>query len=441
MIKQYDYITVYKSDETDFSHNGLRILCPTDCKITETLNGEYSITLTHPFDELGNWQFLIEYNILKVQGQLFRIYRKNTSMTSDGTKERTVDALHIFYDLNFYYISDCRPVQKNGPDALAWIMSHTYTRRGNGHANAKQPNVQFSFFSDIYGDNRGDPPEDLQYRHTAYYVDMTPTKALIGADNCFTNVWGGELIRDNFNVTINKMRGKINAFDIRYSVNMLEIDQDVDYSDYCEAVIWTGTYKYTDVGEEKEQEYKGIATLTRLNMPALPIIPMKSVKLTVKQEDMASNPTTDDIKKAFEKAARDYMLTNCSPIVNYRVSFANLTDYDLYKDFINLQSCDLGDIGTIYNDKLGINTTQQIVKKTIDGITGDVLSIELGSLRKSFTSDGKVNGGYDSVRTELIKNEISSNNTWENLGNDGYTLTQLDMTWDELSGNVAMEEV
>ena len=66
-MKQYEYISVYKSDETDFSHNGIRILCPTECKITEVLNGEYSLTLTHPFDDLGNWKFLIEYNIIKVQ--------------------------------------------------------------------------------------------------------------------------------------------------------------------------------------------------------------------------------------------------------------------------------------------------------------------------------------------------------------------------------------
>ena len=39
-MKQYEYISVYKSDETDFSHNGIRILCPTECKITEVLNGE-----------------------------------------------------------------------------------------------------------------------------------------------------------------------------------------------------------------------------------------------------------------------------------------------------------------------------------------------------------------------------------------------------------------
>ena len=78
----YDYISVFAPDETDFSHNGLRILVPTSCEITEVLNGEYSLTITHPHDEWGNWKYIRENYIIKAQGQLFRIYRKSWSATS-----------------------------------------------------------------------------------------------------------------------------------------------------------------------------------------------------------------------------------------------------------------------------------------------------------------------------------------------------------------------
>lgn len=437
-----DYISIYKSDETDFRHNGIRILCPTECKITEVLNGEYSLTLTHPFDDFGNWRFLIEYNIIKAQGQLFRIYRKSTSMSSDGTKQRTVDAMHIFYDLNFYFIQSARPMIKNGPEALDWIMSHTYDNRGSH--TAIQPTKQFTFSSDIKGDT---PYENMPYRHTAYYEDMSPTKALLGADNCFINVWGGEIIRDNFNVTINKQRGIFNAFNISYGVDMIEIEEDVDLSDYCGALYWEGIYKYDPFGngEEVERLYVGVSSFHRLDLPALPVVPMKSYKLTLTEDyirqELGNDPSSQQIKSIFEKNVMDYMLTDCSPVVNYRVTFANLVDFDLYKDFINLQRCELGDIGTIYNEELGINTTQQIVKKTVDGITGEVVSIELGSLRKTITSKGRINGGYDSVRTELIMNEIAVNNTWYGLGDAGYTMDQLNVTWDELAGNIIHMEV
>lgn len=435
-MKQYEYISVYKSDETDFSHNGIRILCPTECKITEVLNGEYSLTLTHPFDDLGNWKFLIEYNIIKVQGQLFRIYRKSTSMSSDGTKQRTVDAMHIFYDLNFYFIRSTQSGILNGPDALNWIMSHTYDKRSS--FTTGKPTDRFKFFSDLKGDTSY---ENMPFMHSAYYEDMSPTKALLGADNCFINVWGGEIIRDNFNVTINKQRGMSNAFNISYGVDMTEIDEDVDLSDYCGDLYWVGKYTYDPLknGEEVTAQYNGIVSFHRFNLPPLPVAPMKSYQISLTEtqvrQELGNKFTIDDVKSLFNKKVQDYMLLECSPVVNYRVTFANLVDFDLYKGFINLQRCELGDIGTIYNEELGINTIQQIVKKTVDGITGEVVSIELGSLRKTITSKGRINGGYDSVRTELIKNEITANNTWYGLGDAGYTMDQLNATWDELAGN------
>lgn len=430
----YPYISVYRSDETDFSHNGLRILSPTSCRITEILNGEYSLTLSHPLDEQGTWRFLIEYNIIKCQGQLFRIYRKKNTMNTDGTFECTVDALHIFYDLNFYFIRDTRVIYKNGPDALHWIMNNTLTGRNSGEA--QQPSAQFSYSSDMFSNNIA---ENLQFRHTAYYQKMSVTRALLGADNSFISVWGGELKRDNFHFSINKQRGRTDAFNIRYGVDMLEIQETVDYSAYCESVYWNGSFRYTDNGEDAEMKYQGIASLSRLNMPGLPVSPMKNIDISITEKDIKDDWILSDVIDALEKTAKDYMLTNCSPVVNYRVSFANLKDFEKYSDFINLQSCELGDIGIIYNDKLRINTTQQIVKKIVNGITGETESIELGSLRRTFTNDGKINGGYNSVRTELIKNEISYNNTWEELGNEGYSLNTLNSSWNDLAGVVSGE--
>ncbi len=431
-----EYITVYKSNETNFEHNGLRVLSPTSCKITEILNGEYSLSLTHPFDAEGSWKFLTEFNIIKCQGQLFRIYSKRTSTNSNGTAERSIEAMHIFYDLNFYFIADTRPVYKNCPDAINWIMDHTYTLRKrdeNGQAvNTIPPTSEFTFDSDLCGDNLED---DIQYRHTAYYEKMSVAKAIMGADNAVVNVWGGEILRDNFHFEVNKRRGKDNAFCIRYGADMLGIKETVDYSSYCESIYWVGTFK-SDVGDDK---YSGVACLERIGMPILPVSPMKYLKLTLSEQDV-NNTDSTTIKAAFNKAAKDYMMTNCSPIINYCVSFANLRNVEKYKDFLNLQNYNLGDTGIIYNEVLGINTTQQIVKKTIDGITGEILSIDLGSLRKNFTSNGKVNGGYDSVRTELIKNELTFGNSWEDLGAKGYNLDGLNYSWDSLAGEVSMTD-
>ena len=58
-------ICVYTPDCTDFSNNGLGVVNPQSCVVTETLNGEWELTLVHPIDDLGKWQRLTEGCILR----------------------------------------------------------------------------------------------------------------------------------------------------------------------------------------------------------------------------------------------------------------------------------------------------------------------------------------------------------------------------------------
>lgn len=58
---------VYPSDCTDFSNNGLGPVQSQSCTtVTETLNGEWVLTLGHPIDDMGHWTRLTEGRILRV---------------------------------------------------------------------------------------------------------------------------------------------------------------------------------------------------------------------------------------------------------------------------------------------------------------------------------------------------------------------------------------
>ena len=58
-------ICVYPADCTDFSNNGLGAVTPMSCTVTETLNGEWELTLVHDIDERGKWSRLSEGCILR----------------------------------------------------------------------------------------------------------------------------------------------------------------------------------------------------------------------------------------------------------------------------------------------------------------------------------------------------------------------------------------
>ncbi len=58
-------ICVYPADCTDFSNNGLGAVTPMSCTVTETLNGEWELTLVYDIDERGKWTRLSEGCILR----------------------------------------------------------------------------------------------------------------------------------------------------------------------------------------------------------------------------------------------------------------------------------------------------------------------------------------------------------------------------------------
>ncbi|MEE0104959.1 MAG: SH3 domain-containing protein, partial [Christensenellales bacterium] len=78
-------ICIYSADCTDFTNNGLGVVVPTSCSVTETLNGEWELTLEHPIDDAGKWRRLVEGRILRVPVPAASTPRVNLVDVSKGT--------------------------------------------------------------------------------------------------------------------------------------------------------------------------------------------------------------------------------------------------------------------------------------------------------------------------------------------------------------------
>ena len=79
-------ICVYPADCSDFSANGNGTLSPLSAEVTETLNGEYELTLVHPIDEAGKWQRLVEGCILRAPVPAAVTPRVNFSAPGDDSR-------------------------------------------------------------------------------------------------------------------------------------------------------------------------------------------------------------------------------------------------------------------------------------------------------------------------------------------------------------------
>ncbi len=64
-------------------------------------------------------KYLKPFNIIKADGQLFRIYHVKKNIPSNLLR---VSGRHIFYDLNHYFIEDRRAVDRNSIDAMEMIL-------------------------------------------------------------------------------------------------------------------------------------------------------------------------------------------------------------------------------------------------------------------------------------------------------------------------------
>lgn len=95
--------------------NGLGGLIPSECKVTEDVNGQFELTMKHPMDDDGKWLKIQKWRVLWVPthrgNQLFRIYDINTDIIP-GTV--LVSARHTFYDLLWNFIESARPVDDIG---------------------------------------------------------------------------------------------------------------------------------------------------------------------------------------------------------------------------------------------------------------------------------------------------------------------------------------
>lgn len=358
-IKQNEYITIYNYDtaQNEFeNNNGICILQPSVCEITEELNGEYSLYLEHPFDEEGRWKSLVEQNIIKADGQLFRILEKDTSMGRNGEKVRTVNAVHIFYDLGD------KLIEKMEVDGWSpyWFLANMFKDYiYNDDPQKQYHDYSFSFSTDF---NPNGPPFGW-----GNYINSNPVKAILGADDCFVNIYKAEIHRDNFRFSLNQRKEGTskNAFNIEYGSNMMDIKEKIDYRNLCTNIIVR-----TNLGSMWGSSY----------------VSGRFAHHITKEVLFNYNPDEYSEEK-FWQDAENYFNAIKNPLATYDITYANLQNADLYKDFIKLKELNVGDEGRIYNPEIDVDIDDiKIVSKVKDVLHNDTVSMRLGNKRANLSA-------------------------------------------------------
>ncbi len=403
-LERENVIRVYDIGEPQngFDHNGLAVLEPISCTSVHN-DDRWDVQLVHPLDEWGKWKYLLVGNILKISGQLFRIDSQEPAIDSGGMT-MTVHAKHLTCDMADMLITFAAFPGGNASAFMDFCFSSIEKADLPGYEYYK-----FEGYSDIQTSLGGDE-----------LVNTTLWAAMIGADNCLKNRYGGELYRDNFYFSINKRMqyAKDNAFCLRYSLDMTRISQKVDYTDFC-----TNLLCYDNYGN-----MWSVATIKPSSFVHHPIVRM--VQFNYSEPDGAMERLTAD--------GFAYWNTVNTPKVTYEVQIAALERDPEYEDFIGLQNYNYGDSGTIYCPELDISTAQRITEVEKDELTGDIIRMILGNLRESLVRPAYMGSTISSGRSaedkqnRAIQNSIMSQSI---SGMEQFPISALEMrTINQLEG-------
>lgn len=353
-------IQIYKADNSNYDMNGDSVINPTKCILEADITGNWSVSMIHPLDdkaELITENAVICADTFIDKNQLFRIY----DIEKDD-ENITCSAYPIFFDSkNDCFLFDVRPTAKNGQEALNIMLAQ---------------NTKYSAESNIKKQN------------TSYYVQKNFMEALNGNDeNSFINRWGGEIVYNNFKITVNEKIGTDNGARAEFGYNLTGIKEHIDMTEVATRLIPISYNGYTLPDNE---------VIDSVNIDKYPIIYTKvinydDIKL---KEDASENDeengitVCDNLEELYEELRKRAKLEFENgidvPLIDYEVDMLDLSKTEEYKEFKNLIKIGLGDVVHVKHKRLNIETSARVVALEYNLITQENEQLTLGDYRTSY---------------------------------------------------------
>lgn len=366
-------ISIYSPGNEGFEKNGNCTLFPTSCIAHFEINGEWTVTMIHPLDERSD--FIEKDAILKVPtpyGDL--LYQIKKYDKSDYDVQVTAYPIFLRAKGLAPFLWDKRAVNCTGQDALDIIL----------------------------GDSVYQGESNITKTSTAYFEQMNVIQAINGdTDNSFINRWGGEIAWLNNKVLINDRLGQENQFRAEFGYNLSGVTESYDDSEVITR-IYPKAYNGYMLPDHESIDSPLINNYTE---PRPQIVEYSNIKLASDaSENDAENgvivcDTLDDLYDELRSAASKDFENGCDlPKITYQVSLVDLSRLDIYKEFKDLVTINLGDSGKVRHRKMKIETTQRVISMDYDCILEKIDSMTLGSDTASFFEKvGSVTSSYEKV--------------------------------------------
>ena len=208
--------------------NGEPLHEATSAIVKETMNGDFTLTVKYPISDSGIYQLIQEDMLIKAPtpvlgAQLFRIKKP-----VEHNDHLEITAYHISDDVMQRSITPMSVTSQSCGMALSRMVQNTKTALGD-----------FSFNSDIQDRRTFNTTET----ETLYSVLLDGKHSIVGT-------WEGELVRDNFAMTVKKNRGENRGVVITTHKNLKDYQRTRNSQNVVTRIHAKSTFKTE--GAEKE---------------------------------------------------------------------------------------------------------------------------------------------------------------------------------------------
>lgn len=345
---------LYPATEKEFKTNGLGGLPhAVSCFTTEKRNavGGYYLEMEYPvdglhFSDLAPERIIYATSAPNTKPQPFYIER--ISRPINGIV--TVEAPHVSAQLQKITTFGSFPVYTvyGGFDTFKEISQ-----------NAGIP-VPFSMTSDI----------DLyEVQHFDFSEPTSLMNVLLGTKGSFLDKIGGEFEWDAWNIILHKQRGKDRGFEIRYGVNMTDIEAETDMGDLVTAVLpyWKG--------KSGEDDIVVIGDLcASVNAQSYAYIRSEPLDVTSDIEvESGSAPKKEQVTAAGRAYISKTSLSEAT--MSVKTEFTPAANRPVF----------LCDTVKVVHPDLGVSSTAKVTETSYNVLADHYESVTIGGIRKNIT--------------------------------------------------------
>ena len=335
--------------------NGEPLHEATSAVVKETMNGDFTLTVKYPISDSGIYQLIQEDMLIKAPtpvlgAQLFRIKKP-----VENNDHLEITAYHISDDVMQRSITPMSVTSQSCGMALSRMVQNTKTALGD-----------FSFNSDIQDRRTFNTTET----ETLYSVLLDGKHSIVGT-------WEGELVRDNFAMTIKKSRGENRGVVITTHKNLKDYQRTRNSQNVVTRIHAKSTFK--PEGAEKETTIR-----VTVDSPLINSYPY----INEKEYENNNAKTVEELQKWAQSKFSNEGIDKVSDAIKIEA-------YELDGQVVHM-----GDTANLKSWKHNVDVFKKAIAYEFDALKEEYISLTFDD--KAGTGGSRASGGLSSAADAIL---------------------------------------